>query len=185
MQILAISGSLQRESYNTRLLRAASELAPPGIEVELYDGLASLPPYDADLDVEPAPAPVRDLRERIAAADALLISTPEYNGSIPGQLKNAVDWASRPFPASSLRNKPIALAGATPGAYGAMWAQTDLRRVLGITGARVVGEELPVGQVATRFDDEGRLIDPEVRAHLVEHLELLAVEVRLTAAVTA
>ena len=181
MQLLAISGSLRRESYNTRLLRAASELAPPGIELELYEGLASLPPYDADLDVEPAPAAVQDLRERIAAADGLLISTPEYNGSIPGQLKNAVDWASRPFPDSSLRNKPIALAGATPGAYGAMWAQTDLRRVLGVAGARVVGEELPVGQVPARFDDEGRLLDPEVRAHLIEHLELLAAEARLKA----
>ena len=181
MQILAVSGSLRRESHNTRLLRAASELAPPGIELELYDELASLPPYDADLDVEPAPAPVRNLRERIAAADGILISTPEYNGSIPGQLKNAVDWASRPFPDSPLRNKPIALAGATPGAYGAMWAQTDLRRVLGVAGARVVGEALPVAQVQMRFDDEGRLIDPEVRAHLIEHLELLAAEARLTA----
>ena len=104
MRILAISGSLRRESYNTRLIRAASEFAPPGIELELYDGLASLPPYDADLDAEPAPAAVRDLRERISAADGILISTPEYNGSIPGQLKNAVDWASRPFPDSPLRN---------------------------------------------------------------------------------
>jgi len=181
VRILALSGSLRRESYNTRLLRAASELAPPGVEVELYEGLASLPPYDADIDVDPVPAAVRDLRGRIAAADGLLISSPEYNGSFPGQLKNAIDWASRPFPESSLRNKPIALAGATPGAYGAMWAQTDLRRVLGIAGARVVGEELPVAHAPTRFDDEGRLIDPEVRAHLIEHLELLAAEARLSA----
>ena len=178
MRILAVSGSLRRDSYNTKLLRAAEELAPAGIEVELYDGLASLPPYDADLDVEPAPAPVRELRERIAAADGVLISTPEYNGSIPGQLKNAIDWASRPFPGNSLRNKPVALAGATPGAYGAMWAQTDLRRVLGITGARVVGEELPVAHVPTHFDDEGRLIDPGLRTRLAEHLELLAAEAR-------
>ena len=166
MRILAVSGSLRRESWNTRLLRAAAELAPPGVELELYDGLAALPPYDADLDVEPAPPAVQDLRDRIAAADAVLISTPEYNGSIPGQLKNAIDWASRPFPESSLRNKPVALAGATPGAYGAMWAQTDLRRVLGVAGARVVGEELPVARVATQFDDEGRLIDPDLRARL-------------------
>ena len=184
MRILAVSGSLRRASYNTKLLRAAEELAPAGIELELYDGLASLPPYDADLDVEPVPATVRDLRERLAVADAVLISTPEYNGSIPGQLKNAIDWASRPFPESSLRNKPVALAGATPGAYGAMWAQTDLRRVLGVAGARVVGEELPVARVATRFDDEGVLIDPEVRAQLIEHLELLAAEARLSAVTT-
>jgi chromate reductase, NAD(P)H dehydrogenase (quinone) len=181
VRILAISGSLRRESYNTRLLRAASELAPPGVELDLYEGLASVPPYDADLDLESAPAAVRELRGQIAAADGLLISTPEYNGSIPGQLKNALDWASRPFPESPLRNKPTALAGATPGAYGAMWAQTDLRRVLGVAGARVVGQELPVGQVQTRFDDAGRLIDPEVRAHLIEHLELLVAEARLSA----
>ncbi len=181
MRILAVSGSLRRESYNTKLLRAAEELAPAGIEVELYDGLAALPPYDADLDVEPAPAAVRDFREKIAEANGVLISTPEYNGSIPGQLKNAIDWASRPFPESSLRNKPIALMGGTPGAYGAMWAQTDLRRVLGVTGARVVGEELPVAQVATHFDDEGRLTDPDLRGRLIEHLELLAAEARPSA----
>jgi len=179
VKILAISGSLRRDSYNTKLLRVAAELAPAGVEVELYDGLASLPPYSAEHDVEPAPASVGDLRERISAADALLIATPEYNGSIPGQLKNAIDWASRPFPESSLRNKPVAIAGASPTAYGAMWAQTDLRRVLGITGARVVGEELPVAQVATRFDDEGRLVDPDVRVRLAEHLELLAAEARV------
>ncbi len=143
MRILAISGSLRRDSYNTRLLRAAAELAPPGIELELYDGLGALPPYNAELDVEPAPAPVQDLRDRVAAADAVLISTPEYNGSLPGQLKTAIDWASRPFPESSLRNKPVAIMGASVTAYGATWAQTDLKRVLGTAGARVVGEELP------------------------------------------
>ncbi len=178
MRILAVSGSLRHASYNTKLLRAAEELAPAGVEVERYGGLASLPPYDADLDVEPASPAVHDLRERIASADGLLISTPEYNGSIPGQLKNAIDWASRPFPESSLRNKPVALMGGTPGAYGAMWAQSDLRRVLGVAGARVVGEELPVAQVATHFDDEGRLADPDLRVRLIEHLELLAAEAR-------
>jgi chromate reductase, NAD(P)H dehydrogenase (quinone) len=182
VRILAISGSLRRDSYNTALLRTAVELAPAGVELELYDALGSLPPYnaDADADAEPAPAPVQDLRDRIAAADAVLIATPEYNGSMPGQLKTAVDWASRPFPESSLRNKPVAVTGASVTAYGAMWAQADLRRVLGLAGARVVGEELPVAQAATQFDDEGRLNDPDLRARLAEHLELLAAEARPT-----
>jgi chromate reductase len=181
VRILAISGSLRRDSYNTKLLRAAAELAPAGIELELYEGLAALPPYNAEDDIEPAPASVQDLRERVAAADAVLIATPEYNGSFPGQLKNAVDWASRPFPESPLRNKPVAVVGASPTAYGAMWAQTDLRRVLGTAGARVVGEELPVAHAPEKFDDEGRLIDPDLRARLVEHLDLLAAEARPTA----
>ena len=181
MRILAISGSLRRESYNTKLLRAAAELVPAGVEVELYDGLATLPPYNAEHDVQPAPAAVQDLRNRISAADALLIATPEYNGSIPGQLKNAIDWASRPFPESSLRNKPVAIVGASPTAYGAMWAQTDLRRVLGVAGSRFVGEELPIAEVAGRFDGDNNLVDPEIRARLAEHVELLVAEVSVTA----
>jgi chromate reductase len=184
VRILAISGSLRRGSYNTGLLRTAAKIAPAGIELELYDGLGALPPYNADEDGEPASAPVQDLRDRIAAADAVLIATPEYNGSMPGQLKTAVDWASRPFPESSLRNKPVAITGASVTAYGAMWAQADLRRVLGLAGARVVGEELPVAQAATRFGDEGLLADPELRARLVEHLELLAAEARPTTVTT-
>ena len=176
MRILALSGSLRLDSYNTRLLLAATELARAGVEVELYDGLAALPPYDTDADIRPAPAAVRDLRARIAAADAVLIATPEYNGSVPGVLKNALDWASRPFPESSLRNKPVAIMGASTGSYGAMWAQTDLRRVLGVAGARVVGDELPVARAAEQFDAEGRLTDPELQARLAAQVELLAAE---------
>jgi len=182
VKVLAVSGSLRADSYNTKLLREAAELAPAGVELELYDGLASLPPYDAGHDTDTAPAAVDDLRSRIAAAEALLIATPEYNGSLPGQLKNAIDWASRPFPGNSLRNKPVAIAGVSPGLYGAMWAQTDLRRVLGVAGARVVGEELPVPRAAEQFDDEGRLVDPDLRARLAEHVELLAAEARPAAA---
>ncbi len=157
MQVLAISGSLRSDSFNTWLLQAAAELAPAGVEVELYDGLAELPAYNADEDLEPAPAPVQDLRDRIAAADAVLISTPEYNGSMPGHLKTAIDWASRPYPESSLRNKVAAIAGVTVTAYGATWAQTELRRVLGLAGARVVGEELPclAGSGALRRRGQG------------------------------
>ncbi len=106
MRILAISGSLRRGSYSSGLLRAAQELAPTGAEVELYQGMAGLPAYNEDLDVEgSAPEPVADLRKRIAAADALLLATPEYNGSLPGALKNALDWASRPHGSSALAAK--------------------------------------------------------------------------------
>ena len=138
MKLLAISGSLRAGSYNTALARAARELAPDGVEVELYDSLGALPPYDADVDSDGAPAAVQELRRRIDAADMVLFVTPEYNGSIPGVLKNAVDWASRPHRGAALSGKTVAVAGATPGQYGAMWAQQDLRRVLGIAGARVI-----------------------------------------------
>ena len=140
MQLLGISGRL-RESNNTRLLRAAASLLPPGVELELWAGLKAVPPYD----VAPAPEPARVLRDAIASADALVIATPEYNASVPGQLKNALHWASRPFPANVLRNKPVAIIGASTGMLGAAWAQADLRKVLVAIGARVVDRELPIG----------------------------------------
>jgi chromate reductase len=176
MRILAVSGSLRSGSHNTGLLRAAQESAPDGVEVELYEGLASIPPYDQDVQDHDPPAAVRDLRERIAAADALLVATPEYNGSIPGVLKNAIDWASRPFPDSSLRGKPVAIVGASIGSYGALWAQMDLRRVLGIAGARVLEDELPVPKAHERFDEEGRLVDDMLRGRLAGVVEHLAEE---------
>jgi chromate reductase len=176
MKVLAVSGSLRSGSYNTGLLRAAQELAPDGVEVELYDGLAGLPPYDQDVQDSEPPEPVRELRERIAEADAVLIATPEYNGSIPGVLKNAIDWASRPFPENSLRGKPVAIVGASTGSYGALWAQADLRRVLGITGARVLEGELPVPRAQARFDEAGRLGDETIRRRLAEVVERLAEE---------
>src|ERR671937_2995858 len=108
MKVLAISGSLRRDSYNTRLLHSAAELLPEGVELEVWDGLKAVPPYDEDDDVEPAPAAVADLRAAIAGADAVLFATPEYNSSIPGQLKNALDWASRPKGAAALLNKTVA-----------------------------------------------------------------------------
>src|SRR5881409_1659401 len=118
MNVLGISGSLRRDSHNTSLLQTAAELLPDGVELELWDGLKAVPPYDEDDDVEPAPAAVTELRDAIAGADAVLVATPEYNSSIPGQLKNALDWASRPFKTNVLRNKPVAVVGATTGAYG-------------------------------------------------------------------
>lgn len=144
MRLLGISGSL-RESYSTRLLQAAASLLPPGVELELWAGLKAVPPYDEGDDVAPAPEPARVLRDAIASADALVIATPEYNASVPGQLKNALHWASRPFPANVLRNKPVAIIGASTGMLGAVWAQADLRKVLGAIGARVVDRELLIG----------------------------------------
>jgi chromate reductase, NAD(P)H dehydrogenase (quinone) len=178
MRILAVSGSLRAGSYNGALARAAADLAPAGVAVELYEGLGLLPPYDQDLDeggVE-VPGPVADLRERIEAADALLIVTPEYNGSIPGVLKNAIDWASARHRGSSLRNKTVAVAGVTTGQYGAIWAQEDLRKVLGISGARVMPGDLPVSRADQVFDESGRLADPFVTERLREHVAALVTE---------
>ena len=172
-KILGISGSLRRGSYNTRLLEAAAELLPEGVEPELFDGLKAVPPYDEDDDVEPAPDPVGRLRETIAGADAVLIATPEYNSSVPGQLKNALDWASRPLMTNSMRFKPVAVAGASTGAFGAVWAQGELRKVLAAMGARVVEAEVAVGHAPTRFDEEGRLVDEEIREQLAELLNVL------------
>jgi len=177
MTILAISGSLRDESYNTALARAARELAPDGVEIELYEGLASLPHYSQDLDERgELPLPVRELRDRIEMADGLLIVTPEYNGSVPGVLKNAIDWVSARHRGSSLHGKSVAIAGATTGQYGAIWAQQDLRRILGIAGARVTEGELPVSRAQDAFDETGRLHDPLVAERLRSHVAALAAD---------
>ena len=174
LRILGISGSLREGSHNTSLLRAAANLLPPGVELEIYDSLRELPPYDADRDVEPADPAVARLREAIAATDGVLIATPEFNGSIPGVLKNAIDWASRPFPENALRGKPVAVIGASTGLFGAVWAQADTRKILGIVGADVIDQELPVGQAETAFADDGRLLDAEQRAALAGLVAVLA-----------
>jgi chromate reductase len=176
-RVLGISGSLRRDSHNTSLLRAAAEAAGPDIELDLYDGLKDVPPYDEDDDVHPRPAAVARLNAEIEAADAVLFSTPEYNSSIPGQLKNAIDWISRPLATNALRNKPVVVVGASTGGFGAVWAQAELRKVLAALGARVLDVELPVPHAHTRFD-EGDLTDEEIRAALTEVLETLADEVR-------
>jgi chromate reductase, NAD(P)H dehydrogenase (quinone) len=178
MKILALSGSLRRESFNTALAYAARELAPDGVEVEVYEGLGLIPHYDQDLDHEDVETPesVADLRRRIEEADALLVITPEYNGSITGVLKNAIDWASARHRGSWLRNKTVAVAGATTGQYGAIWAQQDLKRVLGIAGARVVGGELPVSTAHEKFDAHGRLVDRLLADRLRLHIATLVNE---------
>jgi chromate reductase len=177
VKVLAIPGSLRQGSYNAALARAAVQLAPEGMEVEVYDGLGALPPFDDDLDGEDAPHPVRELRTRITAADALLVVTPEYNGSIPGVLKNAIDWASRPpGGGAALWGKTAAVAGATTGQYGALWAQQDVRRVLGIAGARVIDGELAVPRAPSVFDESGRLVDTRLATRLRDHLTALAAD---------
>ncbi|HSC90198.1 MAG TPA: NAD(P)H-dependent oxidoreductase [Gaiellaceae bacterium] len=157
MRVLAISGSLRRGSYNSALLGAAAAECPHA-EFVVWRGLADIPAYDEDLDLVP-PA-VAELRDEIARSDAVLIATPEYNASVPGALKNALDWASRPFATNALRNKPVAVIGASQGLFGAVWAQADLRRVLATIGARVDDRELPVARAHEAFTADGRLRDP-------------------------
>ena len=174
MRILGISGSLRAASYNTALLAAAAELAPAGVELEIYEGLEQLPPYNEDRDGDHPPAEVARLRRAIESADAVLLATPEYNGTVPGQIKHAVDWASRPHgPDACLWGKPTAAIGASVTDYGALWAQDQLRRSLGIAGARVLDAELAVGAAAQLFDSDGTLTDPETRERLSEVVDRL------------
>lgn len=184
MRILALSGSLRADSYNTGLLRAAADAAAPGVEVELRDGLAAIPAFDQDTEAD-APASVEALRQAIREADAVLVATPEYNGSVPGFLKNALDWVSRPRATTALANKPAAVVGASPGAFGAVWAQADLRRVLGLIGARVLDRELAVGNARERFTVHGELTDDEVRHELGEIVEALVDSARQREAIAA
>jgi chromate reductase len=165
MRILGIAGSLRRESHNRRLLRAAAALLPADVEFVEFDGLKAVEPYDADDEVDPGLG-ARRLRNAIAEADAVLFATPEYNASIPGQLKNAVDWASRPVRQGALSNKPVAVIGATTGMFGAVWAQAELRKSLATAGARVVDRELPVAQADEAFGDDGRLADRDLELEL-------------------
>ena len=176
MRVLAISGSLRRDSNNTALLRALREEAPGGVQVEIWDGLRGIPPYDGDDDLVPGPTQVETFRSLVREADAIFFATPEYNSSIPGALKNALDWASRPLATNAFRNKPVAVIGSSAGAFGGVWAAAELRKVLAAMGARVTEVELAVGHAAEKFDDAGRLADDEVREALAEALETLLAE---------
>lgn len=177
IKILAISGSLRADSLNTRLLHGAAEVVADGVELVLWDGLKAVPPYDEDDEAGPTPIAVARLRAAVAGADAILFATPEYNSSIPGQLKNAIDWASRPMATNPFRNLPVAVIGCSPGAFGGVWAQAELRKVVAVLGARVLDDELPVGKAHTRFDADGRLIDDEIRAGLTEIVDALVTAV--------
>jgi chromate reductase len=174
MEILGISGSLRADSHNTRLLRGARTLLPSGVELVLFERLGEIPPYSED-DEHEAPDAVAALTAAIARADALLVATPEYNASIPGTLKNALDWVSRPVATTPLRGKPAAVVGASTGLFGAVWAQAELRKVLSTIGARVVDRELPISQAEDALGPDGLPLEPaavqELSATLDELLE--------------
>jgi chromate reductase len=173
MTVLGISGSLRRDSHNATLLRAAAELLPPSADIHVFDGLKAVEPYDEDDDVGTGPAGARRLRESIDSADAVLIATHEYNSSVPGQLKNALDWASRPKGENALWGKPTAVVGASTGMFGAVWSQAELRKALSAAGARVLETDLPVGHAHEAFSEDGRLADVELRERYVEILDEL------------
>jgi len=175
-QILAIAGSLRRDSFNRRLLQAAAAMAPSGLRITLDDGIGALPLFNEDIELAmSAEGPVRALRERVAAADALLIATPEYNQSIPGVLKNAIDWLSRPAPDRDvLSGKLVAVIGATAGRWGTRLAQAALRQTLFATESIVLPAPpiyLAGGDGA--FDAQGALADPSARESLAQLLIFL------------
>ena len=176
MRVLGIAGSLRRDSHNRKLLRAAAYALPPEWELVEWQGLGELPAFDEDLEGD-VPASVVALRDAIDAADAVLIATPEYNASVPGALKNALDWASRPFETNVFRGKPVLVIGASTGLFGAVWAQAEVRKVLKASGARVLESELPVGMADTAFDADDRLMNPELAEHLASLLGDLVREV--------
>jgi chromate reductase len=182
MKILAISGSLRQGSHNTDLLRGAAAAAPDGVDIELYHGLKDIPPYDADDDV-PGDQPLAVLRfkEALDSADAILIATPEYNSSIPGVLKNALDWASRPLVESPVRNKPVAVLSSSTGMFGGVWAAAETRKVMGALGARTLEDSVAVAKADERLANG---VDGELLLELRAVVDALAaaVEARATAA---
>jgi chromate reductase len=181
MQILGISGSLRSGSHNSRLLAAASELLPADVEYVRFGGLKAIPPFDEDDEGDPVDPAVVHLREAIRAADGILIATPEYNSSIPGQLKNAIDWASRPFDDAALRGKDVAVIGASTSMFGGVWAQAEARKSLAAAGARVIDRELPLPYAEESFDADDHLKDPELQASLAEIIALLLEQAKLAA----
>jgi chromate reductase len=177
MRVLGIAGSLRRDSYNHALLREAAERLPAGVEFAEFQRLAEIPPYDADLEEGVTPAAVAELREAMREADAILVATPEYNHSIPGVLKNALDWASRPAGHSALTGTPAAVIGASTGMFGAVWAQAETRKVLGALGGRVLEAELPVARAAELYRNGRLQLSPEQSQQLEEILATLIAEV--------
>lgn len=174
VRVLGIAGSLREGSYNRALLRAAVELAPEGMEIRIFEGLAQIPPYNEDVRARGEPESVVALKEAIRQADALLIATPEYNGSVPGVLKNALDWASRPPDASPLDRKPVAIIGASTGNFGTLRAQMHLRQICQITNMLPLNRpEVLVARAAEKFDQQGRLTDETARYLLRLLLEAL------------
>lgn len=173
IRILGFAGSLRRASYNRGLIRAAAAHAPTGIVIDVVD-LGDIPLYNQDVEDSGEPASVVAFKGAMAQADALLVATPEYNHGVPGVLKNAIDWASRPRVTSPLRDKPVAVMGASPGRGSTALAQAQLRDAFVFTGACVMPQpELLIGGAGAHFDDDGNLTDPALRASLLELVEAL------------
>ncbi len=166
IKVLAISGSLRSGSYNSSLVTAFQTASQGDLDVKVYHGTADLPFFSEDLEGDNTPASVLALRDEIQKADAVVISTPEYNGSIPGALKNLIDWASRPYGESSFAGKPTVVLGASVSPYGAQWAQEHLVAVLKATGAQIVGDVHPVGPAAEIYDANGSIASTAVQATL-------------------
>lgn len=166
--VFGLAGSLRRDSLNALLLARAATLAPEGVTFDAFSGLGGIPHFSQDSEGDLTPAPVLAMRERIGAADAVFITTPEYNSSVPGVLKNALDWASRPPGESVLKDKPAAVAGASPGRFGAVRAQEHVRTVLGAIGANVLDRELPVPRAREAFADDGSILDDGIERDLSE-----------------
>ena len=185
MNILALSGSIRAGSLNRLLLQAAVEIAPAGMTLRIAESLDSIPLYSEDREHSGAPgfAAVLRLREEVARADGLLIATPEYNQSIPGVLKNAIDWLSRPLPDEVLIGKPMAVIGASAGRWGTRLAQAALRQVLYATESPVLpGPALYVREATQLFDTQGRLVDPHTREALAGVLQAFARWISLSGA---
>lgn len=171
-KIVGISGSLRRASFNSALLRNAKDLMPAGVELEI-ETIEGIPLYNADVEVEGIPARVADLKRAIAGANGLLIATPEYNNSIPGVAKNAIDWLSRP--ASDIKSvfgdKPVALMGASPGGFGTILSQNAWLPVLRTLGTKPwFGGRLLVSRAQSVFDDQGKIVDEGIRKQLAQFL---------------
>ncbi len=174
IHLLGFAGSLRKDSYNRSALRAANELLPEGVSLETFD-LSPIPLYNGDVEGAGIPEPVKEFKERIAAADALLIVTPEYNYSMPGVLKNAIDWASRPLGQNSLNGKPLGMMGASSGLNGTLRAQLHLRQVAIFTNMYPINKpEVFIRQAANKFDEQGRLTDDDLRGQIRALLEALA-----------
>lgn len=173
MNIVAISGSLRKDSFNTMLLRSLLELAPAGMHITIAD-ISALPLYDQDAEAS-FPATAQALKDMIAAADGVIIATPEYNRSIPGVLKNAIDWASRPYSKNPFAGKQILLMGVSTGRIGTALAQAHLKQILSYLDARVVGQpELYLGPAKELFSDEGNLAEESTKDLLVKALGVFA-----------
>ncbi len=173
--VLALVGSLRTASINRQLAELAAQSAPDGVTVVVYDGLGDLPFYNEDIDTADAPAAVSALRTAAAGADAALVVTPEYNGSIPGVLKNAIDWLSRPWGDGALKDKPLAVIGTALGRYGGAWAHDETRKSFGIAGARVV-ESISLSLPAGLLDGKHPREDSEVAAAVREAVAKLVAE---------